>query len=116
MSDAFLTLAKTDEGPSCFIVPRWLPDGRRNSGFKLQRLKEKIGDRSNASSEVEYDNAWGIMLGDPGRGIRTIVEMVVHTRLDCVIGSSARCAKPASLPYPILLKGVLLELLCFNNP
>eukprot|EP00438_Fugacium_kawagutii_P010351 Skav231981 [mRNA] locus=scaffold719:61956:73461:- [translate_table: standard] len=89
MSDAFLTLAQTKEGVSCFLVPRWRPDGRRNAGFNVQRLKEKVGDKSNASSEVEYRNAWGVMIGQPGRGVRTIVEMVVHTRLDCVIGSSA---------------------------
>ena len=85
----FLTLAQTAEGVSCFLVPRWLPDGTRNAGFTVQRLKEKLGDWANASSEVEYNNAWGLMVGSPGRGVRTIVEMVVHTRLDCTIGSSA---------------------------
>lgn len=89
MSDAFLTLGQTKEGVSCFVVPRWLPDGSRNAGFTVQRLKDKLGDKSNASSEVEYRSAWGTMLGEPGRGVRTIVEMVVHTRLDCVIGSAA---------------------------
>lgn len=89
MSDAFLTLAQTKEGMSCFVVPRFLPNGVRNAGFTVQRLKEKLGDKSNASSEVEYRNAWGLLLGEPGRGVRTIVEMVVHTRLDCVIGSAA---------------------------
>ena len=97
MSDAFLTLAKTKEGVSCFIVPRWLPSGARNVGFTVQRLKEKIGDKSNASSEVEYRNAWGLLLGPQGRGVRTIVEMVVHTRLDCVIGSSALMRLSAQL-------------------
>ena len=99
MSDAFLTLAHTAEGVSCFLVPRWLPDGSRNAGFRLMRLKEKMGDRSNASSEVEYDNAWARMVGRPGKGVRTIVEMVVHTRLDCVIGSAALmrvCAQHAA--------------------
>ena len=80
---------QTDEGVSCFLVPRWLPDGSRNAGFTVQRLKSKLGDHSNASSEVEYNNAWGVMVGPPGRGVRTIVEMVVHTRLDCAIGSAA---------------------------
>ena len=89
MSDAFLTLAQTPEGVSCFLVPRWLPDGTRNSGLRVMRLKDKIGDRANASSEIEYHNAWAVMLGNPGRGVRTIVEMVVHTRLDCTIGSAA---------------------------
>ena len=73
MSDAFLTLAQSKEGMSCFVVPRWRPDGRKNAGFNIQRLKEKIGDKSNASSEIEYRNAWGIMIGQPGRGVRTIV-------------------------------------------
>ena len=90
MSDAFLTLAHTDDrGVSCFVVPRWLPDGTQNVGFQLQRLKEKMGDKSNASSEVEYRDAIGYLLGEEGRGVRTIVDMVVHTRLDCVIGSAA---------------------------
>ncbi|CAJ1407875.1 unnamed protein product [Effrenium voratum] len=97
MSDAFLTLAQTQEGLSCFLVPRWLPDGRRNAGFNVQRLKEKLGDKSNASSEVEYRNAWGVLLGPLGRGVRTIVEMVVHTRLDCVIGSCALMRRSAQL-------------------
>ena len=97
MSDAFLTLAQTEKGVSCFIVPRWLPDGSRNAGFSIQRLKDKIGDKSNASSEVEYRHAWGVLLGPQGRGVRTIVEMVVHTRLDCVIGSSALMRLSAQL-------------------
>ena len=90
MSDAFMTLAQTENGISCFIVPRWLSDGNTpNKGFQLQRLKDKMGDKSNASSEVEYRNCIGYLLGEEGRGIRTIVDMVVHTRLDCVIGSAA---------------------------
>lgn len=90
-SDAFLTLAKTGESDavSCFLVPRWLPDGTRNKGFRVVRLKDKLGDKSNASSEVEYDNAWGQLVGEEGRGIATIMEMVVHTRLDCAIGSAS---------------------------
>jgi putative acyl-CoA dehydrogenase len=97
MSDGFLTLANTDEGVSCFLVPRWLPDGTRNSGLRLQRLKDKLGDRANASSEIEYENAWGVMVGPAGRGVRTIVEMVVHTRLDCTIGSAALMRQSAQL-------------------
>lgn len=89
MSDAFLTLAQTESGLSCFLVPRWLPDGSRNHGFMVQRLKEKAGDKSNASSEVEYDRAWGQLVGREGRGVSTIIEMVVHTRLDCALGSAA---------------------------
>jgi putative acyl-CoA dehydrogenase len=88
MCDVFLVLAQTDEGVGCFLVPRVLPDGTRNT-FRLQRLKDKLGNRSNASSEVEFDHTWGRMVGEPGRGVPTIIEMVAHTRLDCVIGSAA---------------------------
>jgi putative acyl-CoA dehydrogenase len=88
MCDVFLVLAQTDEGVSCFEVPRILPDETRNV-FRIQRLKDKLGDRSNASSEVEFDGTWGRMVGEPGRGVPTIIEMVGHTRLDCVIGSAA---------------------------
>jgi len=89
MSDAFLTLALLEEGapPSCFLVPRWRPDGSRNA-FHIQRLKDKLGNRSNASSEVEYRGTWARRVGVEGRGIRTILEMVHHTRLDCVSGST----------------------------
>ena len=87
MCDLFLVLAKTDEGVSCFAVPRVLPDGSRNP-FRLQRLKDKLGNKSNASSEVEFDHTWGRLVGEPGRGVPTIIEMVAHTRLDCVIGSA----------------------------
>jgi putative acyl-CoA dehydrogenase len=88
MSDMFLVLAQTDEGVSCFLMPRILPDGTRNE-FHIQRLKDKLGNRSNASSEVEFHGAWSRMVGEPGRGVPTIIEMVGHTRLDCVIGSAA---------------------------
>ncbi|MCW2992462.1 MAG: isovaleryl-CoA dehydrogenase, partial [Solirubrobacterales bacterium] len=88
MCDLFLVLAQTDEGVSCFAVPRILPDGERNV-FRLQRLKDKLGNKSNASSEVEFDGTWGRLVGEAGRGVPTIIEMVAHTRLDCVIGSSA---------------------------
>ena len=88
MCDAFLTLAQTERGLSCFLVPRWLPDGSRNRFF-LQRLKDKLGNRSNASSEVEYRETWARMIGEEGRGVPTIIEMVNHTRLDCMIGSAA---------------------------
>ena len=88
MSDAFLVLAQTERGLSCFLLPRWLPDGTRNR-LHLQRLKDKLGNRSNASSEVEFASAWARMVGEDGRGVPTIIEMVNHTRLDCVIGSSA---------------------------
>ncbi|WP_369135399.1 acyl-CoA dehydrogenase family protein [Modestobacter sp. I12A-02662] len=88
MSDLFLVLAQTGEGLSCFLVPRVLPGGERNV-FRLQRLKDKLGDRSNASSEVEFDGTTGWLVGDPGRGVPTIIEMVATTRLDCVLGSAA---------------------------
>ena len=88
MSDAFLVLAQTDPGPTCFLVPRILDDGTRNP-FALQRLKDKLGNRSNASAEVELDGTWGVRVGDEGRGIRTILDMVAATRLDCVLGSTA---------------------------
>jgi len=88
MSDLFLVLAQTEEGVSCFLVPRMLPDGEHNV-FRLQRLKDKLGDRSNASSEVEFDRTVGWLVGEPGRGVRAILEMVTTTRLDCVLGSAA---------------------------
>jgi putative acyl-CoA dehydrogenase len=88
MSDAFLVLAQAPRGLSCFFLPRWTPDGARNR-FHLQRLKDKLGNRSNASSEVEFDRAWARLLGEEGRGVNTILEMVNHTRLDCVIGATA---------------------------
>ena len=89
MSDIFLVLAQDGEaGLSCFVVPRVLPDGTRNP-FAIQRLKDKLGNRSNASSEIEFNGTFGYRLGEPGRGVRTIVEMVSATRLDCVLGSAA---------------------------
>jgi putative acyl-CoA dehydrogenase len=88
MSDLFLVLAQTDEGLSCFLLPRILPDGARNA-FHIQRLKDKLGNHSNASSEIELHGAWARMVGEPGRGVPTIIEMVGHTRLDCVIGAAA---------------------------
>jgi putative acyl-CoA dehydrogenase len=88
MSDIFLVLAQTDDGLSCFLLPRILPDGSRNA-FHIQRLKDKLGNHSNASSEVEFHSAWARMVGEPGRGVPTIIEMVGHTRLDCVIGCAA---------------------------
>ena len=88
MCDAFLTLAQTEKGLSCFLLPRLLPDGTRN-GFLLQRLKDKLGNRSNASSEVEFRGARARMIGVEGRGVPAIIEMVRHTRLDCAFGSAA---------------------------
>ncbi len=87
MSDAFLVLAQAPGGLSCFLLPRWTPDGERNNFF-IQRLKNKLGNRSNASSEIEFDNAYAQLIGEEGRGVRTIVEMVNHTRLDCAVGSA----------------------------
>jgi putative acyl-CoA dehydrogenase len=88
MNDAFLTLAQTERGLTCFFVPRWRPDGSRNV-FSIQRLKDKLGNRSNASSEIEYRDTWAQRIGEEGRGVPTIIEMVNHTRLDCVAGSAA---------------------------
>ena len=88
MSDAFLVLAQAPQGLSCFLLPRFTPDGARNRMF-LQRLKDKLGNRSNASSEIELDGAWAMLAGEEGRGVQTILEMVNHTRLDCVIGAAA---------------------------
>ena len=87
MCDAFLVLAQADGGISCFLFPRWTPDGERNR-FRLQRLKDKLGNRSNASSEIEFDAASAWLVGEEGAGVRTIIEMVNHTRLDCVIGGA----------------------------
>jgi putative acyl-CoA dehydrogenase len=88
MCDAFLVLAQADGGLSCFLLPRFTPDGERNR-FHIQRLKDKLGNRSNASSEVEFRAAWARLIGEEGRGVQTIIEMVNHTRLDCTIGSTA---------------------------
>ncbi|WP_180089014.1 acyl-CoA dehydrogenase family protein [Acinetobacter sp. YH12219] len=89
MCDAHLVVAKTEQdGLACFFVPRWLEDGTKNN-IQVQRLKEKVGNRSNSSSEVEFKNAWGIMIGEAGRGIPTIIEMANYTRLTCSVGSSA---------------------------
>jgi putative acyl-CoA dehydrogenase len=88
MCDAFLVLAQAPGGLSCFLLPRVLPDGSRNA-FHIQRLKDKLGNRSNASSEIELDAATAWMVGEEGRGIRTIIDMVNHTRLDCIIGSAS---------------------------
>ena len=85
--DAHLVLAQTDRGLSCFFMPRRLPDGTRN-GIYIQRLKDKLGNRSNASSEVEFIDAWAHLMGEEGRGIPTILEMGTYTRLDCVTGSA----------------------------
>ena len=107
MSDVFLVLAKTaeDAPPSCFLVPRVLDDGTRNP-FAIQRLKDKLGDRSNASSEIELDGTWGALVGEEGRGVRTIIDMVSATRLDCVLGSAGtmraaltRAASPSVPPW-----------------
>jgi putative acyl-CoA dehydrogenase len=87
MCDAFLILAQAPKGLSCFFLPRWTAAGEPN-GFFIQRLKRKMGNRSNASSEVEFVNAWAQLAGEEGRGVQTIIEMVHHTRLDCAIASA----------------------------
>jgi len=88
MSDGFLVLAQAAGGLTCFLMPRWRPDGTRNA-FRLMRLKDKVGDWSNASSEVEFDGAWAYRIGEEGRGVPTIIEMVMLTRLDCMAGAAA---------------------------
>ncbi len=88
MNDVFLTLAQAPGGLTCFVLPRVLPDGTRNA-IRLQRLKDKLGNRSNASAELEYSGAVAWRLGDEGRGVTTIIDMVAMTRLDCVLGSAA---------------------------
>jgi putative acyl-CoA dehydrogenase len=91
MCDAHLVVAKTEQdGLACFFVPRWLEDGTKNKF--IQRLKDKVGNRSNSSSEVEFKEAWGIMIGEAGRGIPTIIEMANYTRLTCSVGSTAMLA------------------------
>ncbi|OIJ96109.1 DNA alkylation response protein [Streptomyces sp. MUSC 14] len=87
MSDGFLVLAQAPGGLTCFLVPRVLADGTRNV-FLLQRLKDKLGNRSNASAEVEFDGTWARRVGEEGRGVRTIIDMVAATRLDCALGSA----------------------------
>ena len=110
MSDAFLVLAQTRCGLGCFLVPRVLDDGTRNV-FLIQRLKDKLGNRSNASGEIEFDRTVGFLLGEEGRGVRTIIEMVNRTRLDCILGTSGghapggrrgalACAAPSRVRRP----------------
>ncbi|HEY9562757.1 MAG TPA: acyl-CoA dehydrogenase family protein [Nocardioides sp.] len=88
MNDMFLVLAQAEQGVTCFVVPRVLEDGTRNQ-LDVVRLKDKLGNRSNASSELEFNGTWAHRLGDEGRGVRTIIEMVAATRLDCVLGSAS---------------------------
>ncbi|MEA2298970.1 MAG: putative acyl-CoA dehydrogenase [Solirubrobacteraceae bacterium] len=97
MSDLFLVLAQTPAGLSCFLMPRVLADGTRNR-FHLQRLKDKLGNRSNASAEVEFDGAWARLVGPVGRGVATIIEMVGHTRSTARSGPPAACAGPWPRP------------------
>jgi len=87
-ADAHLVLARAPEGLSCFLVPRYVPDGARNA-VRIRRLKDKLGNRSNASAEVEFENAWGMLVGEPGHGVATLIAMATHTRLDCALGSAA---------------------------
>ncbi|MET9802393.1 acyl-CoA dehydrogenase family protein [Streptomyces sp. NPDC006368] len=113
MSDAFLVLAQAPGGVTCFLVPRVLADGSRNV-FRIQRLKDKLGNRSNASSEVEFEGTWARRVGEEGRGVRTIIEMVAATRVDCVIGSAALMRQAVAqavhhAAYRSAFGGVLLE-------
>ncbi len=98
MCDAFLTLARTDKGLTCFLVPRWRPDNTRNP-FLIQRLKDKLGNRANASGEIEYNGTWAHRVGAEGRGVHTIIEMVHHTRLDTSIA-------PAGLMRQALVQAI----------
>jgi putative acyl-CoA dehydrogenase len=95
MNDLFLVLAQAPGGLSCFLLPRVLPDGARN-GMRLQRLKDKLGNKSNASAEIEYDDAVAWLVGEEGRGVGTIIEMVNMTRLDCVIAAATQMRAGAS--------------------
>ncbi|MFB7514684.1 acyl-CoA dehydrogenase family protein [Streptomyces sp. NPDC056144] len=114
MSDAFLVLARAPGGLTCFLLPRVLPDGSRNA-FALQRLKDKLGNRSNASAEVEFDGTtWARRVGEEGRGIRTVIDMVAATRLDCVLGSAALMRQAVAqavhhCAYREAFGGVLIE-------
>jgi putative acyl-CoA dehydrogenase len=123
-SDAHLVLARTGAGPTCFWLPRYTPDGQRNA-VQVMRLKDKLGNRSNASSEVEFHGAWARRLGEEGRGIPTLIEMAGYTRLNCVIGSAAllraglvqalhnareRCAFGRHLAEQPLMQTVLADL------
>ncbi|MFG2629324.1 acyl-CoA dehydrogenase family protein [Streptomyces sp. NPDC048473] len=113
MSDGFLVLAQAPGGLTCFLLPRVLPDGTRNT-FAIQRLKDKLGNRSNASSEVEFDGTWARRVGDGGHGVRTIIEMVAATRLDCVVGSAALMRQAVAqaihhCTYRSVFGGVLIE-------
>lgn len=87
MSDAFLVLARTEAGPSCFLLPRFRPDGTRNS-LRFERIKDKLGNRSNASCEAEFEKAYALPVGAPGAGVRTLLEMAQLTRLDCALASA----------------------------
>ncbi|HUR74843.1 MAG TPA: acyl-CoA dehydrogenase family protein, partial [Sporichthya sp.] len=100
MSDGFFTVARTEAGPGCFFVPRWRPDGTVN-GIVINRLKDKLGNRANASSEIEYANAWAVLVGEEGRGVRTILTSSDYTRLDFAIGSAGliRAALSQALYY-----------------
>ena len=124
MCDAFLMLAQAEGGLTCFLVPRWQPDGRKN-GIELIRLKPKMGNVSNASSEIELVKAFAWRVGDEGRGVRTIIEMVAMTRFDCMLGSAAsqrqgiaqaihhathRKAFGAALIHQPLMRNVLADL------
>jgi putative acyl-CoA dehydrogenase len=124
MSDGFLVLAQAPGGLTCFLVPRVLPDGTRNV-FLIQRLKDKLGNRSNASGEVEFDGTWARRVGEEGRGVRTIIDMVAATRLDCVLGSAGlmrqavaqavhHCAHRSAFGGPLtdkpLMRNVLADL------
>ena len=121
MNDAFLILAQAPKGLTCFLLPRFRPDGSVNQ-IRIMRLKDKLGNRSNASAELEFDQAFGQLIGDEGRGVASIIEMVNGTRLDCVIGSAAlmrqavtqavhHCRHRSAFGGPLLDKPAMLAVL-----
>jgi len=115
MSDAFLTLAYAAKGLSCFLVPRWRPDGARNA-FLIQRLKDKLGNRSNASSEIEYDGTYARLVGEEGRGVRTIIDMVHHTRLDATTAPAGMMRQAAVLAIHHACHRVAFQRLLSEQP
>ena len=115
MSDAFLTLAYLENEMTCFLLPRWKPDGDKNK-FQLQRLKDKLGNRSNASSEVEYHGAFAWLLGEPGKGVQTIIQMVALTRFNCLVGSTAQMRQAVHLMLSHIRQRSVMGKLLIDQP
>jgi len=89
-ADGIISVAKTEKGHSAFLIPRWLPDGARNTGLQLTRLKNKVGDKSNATAEIEFNSAFGIMLGEEGQGLHEVMDTIHLNRLDCAVGAAGQ--------------------------